>query len=312
MNTPYQGDKNNEINKFIFQSADEETHVIDLNHTKKLLEIYNDNSISHKSLYIPNTGELTTEGLIKDVARLGISTLTGTTPATAARIGGKHLLKLAGSKIASDIKDAPPRTVEEMKKPIPSFLASTDTPNSVNKMKIRPQGIMVCDTYNHPIFPIPLPRIDTAGFDLPDIKKRYEAFYTKLSVDFLPWHYVVEIIQGEYYFFSTRPIDMKFPVRTLEAEKLIEANKGFIELNDSAKDFFKTKPFDLQDSIHIAVLGDTSRDIYTRKIYEVISRLCAGPILRYFKLPSKVGQRVIDFNLGNKFHINQLDMYLRR
>lgn len=307
MNTPYEGDKNSDINTHIVQLADKKTHIIDYENTKQLLEMYYDNEYSSDTLHIPNTGILTTEGLIKDVAKLGLSSLVGTTPATAAKIGAKHLLKHAVTK-SKQI----PRTVEEIKKPIPSFLASTDTPNSVNKMKIRPQGIIICDTYNHPIFPIPLPRIDTASFDLPDIKKRYEAFYTKLSVDFLPWHYVVEIIQGEYYFFSTRPIDMKFPINTLEAEQLIKENEGFIKLNNSAKDFFRTKPFDLQDSIHIAILGDTGRDVYTRKIYEIISRLCAGPVLRYFKLPSKVGQRVIDFNLGNKFHINQLDMYLRR
>lgn len=318
MYTPREGEtKNDFIIRCITSSVNEENFIIDFETTKTILD---DNlEFENESLDIPNTGVLTSEGLIKNAAKIGAGALLGG-PAGAAKAAkdvvtknkGNILKGLAASKLVKDALDDSPKTVAEMKKPIPSFLASTDTPNNVNKIKVRPKGILISDTYNHPIFPIPLPRIDTSGFDLSDIKKRYEAYYTKLPVDFLPWHYVVEVIEGDYYFFSTRPIDMKFPISTNEAEQLIESNKGFVELNKSAEDFFKNKPFDLQDAIHVAILGDSNKDIYVRKIYEVLARLCAGPYLRYFRLPAKIGQRVIDFNLGNKFHINQLDMYLRR
>ena len=91
---------------------------------------------------------------------------------------------------------------------------------------------------------------------------------------------------------------------------LIEKNK--IELNEPSKRFFLERPFDLRDAIHVCIIGDTSRDVYLERLYEMIGRLCAGPYIRFFHMPNKTGQRVINFNLGSNFHFQKLDQYLMR
>ena len=103
---------------------------------------------------------------------------------------------------------------------------------------------------------------------------------------------------------------MRYPVRTTEAENLISDNG--IELNNTTQKFLQNKPFDLTDAIHICIIGDSSKDVYVDRLYEMIGRLCSGPILRYWKMPTKTGQRVVDFNIGNKFHMGKLDLYLTR
>lgn len=202
--------------------------------------------------------------------------------------------------------------ISKLKKPSPAKLAKFDDKSINNKINTRPQGIIICDTVNNPIFPIDKPFLDSAKFDLPDIKDRYQAYYTTLDVDFLPWHYVAEIINGKYYFFQTRPIDMKFPINNIEFLDLLQHNRPYLKLTSTTESFIKNQPFDILNAIHICIIGDTNLDVYIESLYEMIARVCAGPILRYFRLPTSVNLKVINFNLGNKFIFNKLDQYLKR
>ncbi len=195
-------------------------------------------------------------------------------------------------------------------KPTPAELAASDTSNSSNKIQIKPEGIIIEDTYNNLIFPMPEPKLDNSKFNLPLIKYHYKNIYTKGIVDFLPWHYCIEIIEGQYYIFNTRPLDMKYPINTNKALELINSNN--LKLKKSDNSFFKTKPFDISDAIHVCIIGDTNTDVYIDKIYELIGRLCSGPILRYWKLPTNINQRVIDLNIGSKFILKKLDLYLKK
>ena len=53
--------------------------------------------------------------------------------------------------------------------------SSKDNASISNKFTIKPQGILIQDSYNNPFFPIrPRPRIDTAKFDLLEVVKKYE------------------------------------------------------------------------------------------------------------------------------------------
>lgn len=202
--------------------------------------------------------------------------------------------------------------ISKIKKPSPTKLMKFDDRSTHNKIPTRPQGIIICDTVNNPIFPIDKPFLDSAKFDLPDIKLKFKSYYVGMDFDFLPWHYVVEIINGKYYFFQTRPIDMRFPINNIEFLDLLETNRQYLKINKTTETFIKHQPFDICDAIHVCIIGDTNLDVYIERLYEMIGRICAGPILRYFKLPSSINLRVINFNLGNKFIFEKLENYLKR
>ena len=73
--------------------------------------------------------------------------------------------------------------------PLPKISSDKDTSNKINKI-IKPQGIIIQDTWNNFIFPIqPSPRIDTSKFDLPVVIKRFRELYFNFPSMFLPWHY---------------------------------------------------------------------------------------------------------------------------
>lgn len=222
------------------------------------------------------------------------------------------ILNLKSDKLIAKNESQKLSIISKLKKPNPAVIAKFDDRSTNNKFNIKPTGIIIQDTYNNPIFPIDYPIIDDAKFNLPDIKSRFRAYYCSLPIDFLPWHYTIEIINGTYYFFNTRPIDMKYPVDNIETKKLIEENKDYLNLTDSTINFLETQPVDIQNAIHVCLIGDTNRDVYVDRLYEMIGRICCGPILRFFKLPASVNLRVINFNLGNKFIFNKLDLYLKR
>lgn len=202
--------------------------------------------------------------------------------------------------------------IKKIKKPSSAQILKFDDLSVNNKFSINPTGIIIQDTFNNPIFPIDLPIIDDFKFNLPSIKSRFKAYYCPFDIDFLPWHFTVEMIDGKYYFFQTRPLDMKFPINNLEFDELLKTNSELLYLTKSTKAFIETKPFDIQNAIHICIIGDTSKDVYIEKLYEMIGRICCSPSIRFFKLPGSTNLKVINFNLGNKFIFNKLDLYLKR
>ncbi len=117
-------------------------------------------------------------------------------------------------------------------------LIASDAKSNINRLKRKPQGVIITDTYNHPLFPIREPRIDTARFNLPIITKVFKE-YTGVKLDFLPWHFVIEYIDTKYYIFNTRPIDFKFPVTTVEAEQIMIKND--VKMNAHTAKFFEKK-----------------------------------------------------------------------
>lgn len=189
-----------------------------------------------------------------------------------------------------------------------SQLIASVSQSNINKL-MKPKGIIITDTANHLMYPTRHPKIDTSKFDLPDIYRHFREF-TGTKMDFLPWHFTVDFIKSRYYIFNTRPIDMKFPLTTKQWEQHIQ--KHDFQLNKRTHKFFEIKPFEIEHAIHVAVIGDSSRDIYVKKLYELIGRNCIGPILRYFKLPTKMWQKVYALNMGKKFSTTSMDSYLTR
>ncbi len=178
-----------------------------------------------------------------------------------------------------------------------------------NKIRNRPKGIIIQDSYNNPFLSIrPRPQLDTSKVDLIEIHKRYKELYSKFYSDFLPWHYCIELVEDRYTVFNTRPIDMKFPITNEEIKK----RDDLLKWDDLTNIFFKENLFDISECIHVMIIGDSNIDIYTNRIYKIIGRVCISPFLRYFKLPEGIFQRTFPLNLGKKFKINILEKYVRR
>ena len=179
-----------------------------------------------------------------------------------------------------------------------------------NKFKLRPQGLLISDTYNSPFFPIrPVPRVDTAQFNLPIVTKRYRELYTQFKSTFLPWHYVCEMIDEQYYIFNTRPIDMTFPIDNLTAKQIKDEKE--IEWDENTTRFMKDNIFDISQAIHICIIGDSNKDVYVRKLYELIAKLCLLPTINRYKLPGGLYQRVFILNMGQRFNFNQISKFIR-
>jgi hypothetical protein len=189
----------------------------------------------------------------------------------------------------------------------PRITADKDGPNKLNKI-VRPQGIIVQDTWNNFVFPIqPHPRIDTARFDLFEVIKRFRELYLSFPSMFLPWHYMVEMIGDRYYIFQTRPLDTKFP---LSNEEVLSSQHDFRD--DITKKFFDNKIYQVNNMIHICLVGDSHLDIYPQKLYKQIGRTCINPMYRDMRIVGSVDTSVIGFNLGDKFNLESMKHFSRK
>lgn len=187
---------------------------------------------------------------------------------------------------------------------------SRDAASISNKFTTKPQGFIIQDSYNNPFLPVrPRPRVDTSKMDLIELFKRVRENYGRFSMNFLPWHYVVEFITDRYYVFNTRPIDLRYPLTNNEVDKFVERKKDW---DNITKLFLQDNIFDISEAIHICIIGDSNVDIYTKKIYELIGRSCIVPFIRYFKIPQGVFQRLFPLNIGRKFNIDYISKHTTR
>ena len=191
---------------------------------------------------------------------------------------------------------------------LPRIDSTKDHPSIANKFNVKPQGIIITDSYNNPFFPIrPRPRIDTSKMELFEVYMRFRELYSEFGVTLLPWHYVIEFINNRYFVFNTRPLDMKFPVSNIDV-----MDKRQDSWNDATKQFMKEQVFDIREGIHILLVGDSGLDVYTKKFYELLGRTCIAPFIRFFKLPEGLGQRTFFLNIGSKLNQKIITKFTRR
>lgn len=175
----------------------------------------------------------------------------------------------------------------------------------VNKFKLRPQGVIITDSYNNPFLPItPKPRLDTSALELPEVFRRYRELYSTIDTNFLPWHYCIELVDSRYYIFNTRPINMKFPLTNGDVDD--------INWKEDTRKFISNNVFNISDFIHICIIGDSSLDVYTKHFYEILTRTCILPILTIQKLPGDINERIFPLNLGKRFNINNITKFIRK
>jgi hypothetical protein len=185
--------------------------------------------------------------------------------------------------------------------------AAKDHPSISNKFKPRPLGIIIEDSYNNPFFPIrPMPRVDSAKIDLFLIYKRFRELYSQFAITLLPWHFVIEFIEDRFFVFNTRPVDMFFPVNN---QQVINRQDLW---DDITKTFMKNYIFDIKEALHILVVGDSNIDIYTRKFYELLGRVCIVPYVRYFRIANIDYETIIPLNMGRKFNLSLATKFVKR
>lgn len=198
-------------------------------------------------------------------------------------------------------------SLSTLDQPSPKISSDKDTSNKINKI-VKPQGIIIQDTWNNFIFPIqPVPRIDTSKFDLPVVIKRFRELYFNFPSMFLPWHYTVEMVGDRYYIFQTRPIDTKFPMSN---EEVLQSKHHFND--DVTKKFFEDKIFQINNMIHICLIGDSTLDVYPEKLFRLIGRTCVSPMFRDMRITGSVTTSIIGLNLGDKFRLSNMIRFSRK
>lgn len=170
----------------------------------------------------------------------------------------------------------------------------------------RPKGIILSDTYNHPLFPIDYPKIDSSKAMISKIYNRFRNLYAKSSIKFLPYHFIVEMIDGEYIVYNTRPIDKRFPINLKELKQYIKDKKIKVEKD---LQYILSNNIEIQEFIHVAIIGDTNTDIYTIPIYELIGYNCCQSIMKCYKQQIIKDVNFFSMNIGSKFFIKVLQRY---
>jgi len=179
----------------------------------------------------------------------------------------------------------------------------------INKYTTYPQGFFIYDSVNNPFYPIPWIKLDSDKFDTIELFQRYKENYTKVTgALMLPWHFTIDLVRFEYFVVNTRPLNLKFPITTLDFKKY---NKNYKTFNSEFSQFLIQEPFDLSEGIHIVIIGDSHLDVYPKKFYNAIVRFCIDPFVRYFRIPKSYITRIIPINLGKKIIFDKIIKTIR-
>jgi len=158
---------------------------------------------------------------------------------------------------------------------------------------LKPEAIIISDTYNHFLFPIKEPRIDSVKSNLRKVYNQLRVNYTSYAFDFFPWHYMTELTEIGYVVYNTRPINLRFPISSGEAKQYSES-----EIFDK---------YEIQNCIHVTIIGDSNSDIYTKDLYKMIREICIIPIYRLTK-PRKSLKDFVVCLTGSKFNTSAVTL----
>lgn len=144
-----------------------------------------------------------------------------------------------------------------------------------------PKGWVIMDSVNNPFWKMDIFSVDTMKFDTSKLADDFHEQYGGSKRDlFLPWHYIVEMVDEKPYVISTRP----FMYRSLVP--------GY------------------KDYLIIMIIGNSNLDIYPGKFYKQI----ANGIMNQFKYTK--GYRLdpapenITYFTGKNFRKNELEKEL--
>jgi hypothetical protein len=216
----------------------------------------------------------------------------------------------------NDFDQVQENLLEEVKKDIVldrAGLIASSVISPKNRFKTRIQGFVIQDTVNNPIFPIDYPPIDKGNGYIGKIFKQYIAKYQKqYKTNTLPWHYVVEFnkVQGFYVVNNTRPVNLHYPLKTKEMQETIDKNGANLINGDSENLMNSGK--ELQEMIHILVVGNSELDVYTKDLYDKIGSYIIGPLSKQHKVTPLIREGTFFLNMGKKFKPNVLKKYIKK
>jgi len=161
---------------------------------------------------------------------------------------------------------------------------STERENYFHRSFIndKPEGWVICDTFNNPFFPLDILPIDTANFDLEKIKYEFHRKYGGRPNDlYLPWHYTIDIVNDFPYIIQTRPFNYKTIIPLYEKK------------------------------LFIMIIGDSNRDIYNSQFYKAIAHQIINPfkLIPGFYILNQ--RKDFEFFTGKNFDKDKLFMYIQ-
>jgi len=144
-------------------------------------------------------------------------------------------------------------------------------------MKSRPKGWLIMDSWNNKIFPTDIFSVDTMKFNTERLQQDFHQNYGGSSRDlFLPWHYVVEIINQKPFVINTRPPMYKSNI------------PGFANWHT------------------IMIIGDGNQDIYPGQFYKQMAHMVINPWKFIPGVRMKNSKEDFVFWTGKNFDKNQL------
>jgi len=173
--------------------------------------------------------------------------------------------------------------------------------SNIARFNTKPLAIVIEDSFNNLAFPMKQPVLDNNKQNLSLIYKQYiSQYYQNTQTSILPWHYVLEFIDNDYIIYNTRPIDLNYPYTTFEVKSL-----NNLIINNNTTDVLNSN-LELKETIHVLIIGDSNRDVYTKQLYNKIYYYVVKPICKVNKIIPMMYNTVIPLNLGSRFLDNVL------
>ncbi len=146
-----------------------------------------------------------------------------------------------------------------------------------NLMKARPKGWLIADSWNNTAFPMDIFQIDTMKFDTSRLGDWFHQKYGGSKRDlFLPWHYIVELVDSKPYVIQTRPLMYKSNV------------PGF------------------KNHYTVMIVGDGNQDIYPGSLYRMIAHMIINPAKYMIGMRIPNSKENFTFQTGKNFDWNML------
>jgi hypothetical protein len=115
-------------------------------------------------------------------------------------------------------------------------------------MKHRPHGWLIMDSWNNKVFPMDIFSVDTMKFNTEKLATWFHQKYGGSQRDlFLPWHWVIEMVNQKPYVVQTRPPMYKSNI------------PGF------------------KNHFTIMIVGDGNQDIYPGLFYKQLAHMIINP-----------------------------------
>ncbi len=115
-------------------------------------------------------------------------------------------------------------------------------------IKSRPKGWLIMDSWNNKIFPMDIFSIDTMKFNTEKLAREFHRQYGGSQRDlFLPWHWVVEIVNQKPVVVQTRP------------------------------PMYKSKIPGFANYFTIMIIGNSNEDIYPGLLYKQLAHMIINP-----------------------------------